>query len=97
MVPSARCRALKAAVPDLVIITDVALDPFTSHGQDGLLDEHGYVINDATIDALRREKREAAVAAKLERQAAKAELNLARREAKAKTKAKARTNTQTKA
>jgi porphobilinogen synthase len=45
-------RALKASVPNLGIITDVALDPFTSHGQDGLLDAHGYVMNDVTIDAL---------------------------------------------
>jgi porphobilinogen synthase len=45
-------RALKASVPNLGIITDVALDPFTSHGQDGLLDAHGYVMNDVTIDVL---------------------------------------------
>tara|TARA_R110002012_G_scaffold299092_1_gene497985 strand:+ start:656 stop:1657 length:1002 start_codon:yes stop_codon:yes gene_type:complete len=45
-------RALKAAVPDMGIITDVALDPFTSHGQDGLLDEEGYVLNDETIEVL---------------------------------------------
>ncbi len=45
-------RALKKAVPDLGVITDVALDPYTSHGQDGLLDEHGYVTNDATVAAL---------------------------------------------
>lgn len=45
-------RALKAAVPNLAIITDVALDPFTSHGQDGLIDESGYVLNDETIDVL---------------------------------------------
>ncbi|MCZ6469828.1 MAG: porphobilinogen synthase [Gammaproteobacteria bacterium] len=44
--------ALKKAVPDLGVITDVALDPYTSHGQDGLLDEHGYVTNDATVAAL---------------------------------------------
>ena len=44
--------ALKAAHPDLGVITDVALDPFTSHGQDGLLDEDGYVTNDATVDVL---------------------------------------------
>jgi len=41
-------RALKAAVPDLGIMTDVALDPFTTHGQDGLIDETGYVLNDET-------------------------------------------------
>ncbi|MCZ6488140.1 MAG: porphobilinogen synthase [Gammaproteobacteria bacterium] len=45
-------RALKKAVPDLGVITILALDPYTSHGQDGLLDEHGYVTNDATVAAL---------------------------------------------
>lgn len=45
-------RALKAAFPQLGVITDVALDPFTSHGQDGLLDDDGYVTNDATVEAL---------------------------------------------
>jgi porphobilinogen synthase len=45
-------RELKNAFPQLGIITDVALDPFTSHGQDGLLDESGYVTNDATLDVL---------------------------------------------
>jgi porphobilinogen synthase len=45
-------RALKAAHPDLGVITDVALDPYTSHGQDGLLDENGYVVNDETIEVL---------------------------------------------
>lgn len=45
-------RALKAAYPDLGIITDVALDPFTIHGQDGILDEAGYVVNDVTVAAL---------------------------------------------
>ena len=45
-------RALKDAVPGLGIITDVALDPFTSHGQDGLLDETGYVVNDPTVEVL---------------------------------------------
>ncbi len=45
-------RALKARFPDLGVITDVALDPYTSHGQDGLLDERGYVTNDDTVDAL---------------------------------------------
>lgn len=43
------------ALPELGIITDVALDPFTTHGQDGILDEHGYVQNDVTIDALVRQ------------------------------------------
>ncbi len=45
-------RAVKAAHPDLGVITDVALDPYTSHGQDGLLDENGYVTNDATVEVL---------------------------------------------
>ncbi len=44
--------ALKADYPSLGVITDVALDPFTSHGQDGLLDDDGYVTNDATVDVL---------------------------------------------
>ena len=48
-------RALKARFPELGVITDVALDPYTSHGQDGLLDEHGYVVNDATVEALVRQ------------------------------------------
>ncbi|AOU96719.1 delta-aminolevulinic acid dehydratase [Acidihalobacter yilgarnensis] len=51
-----RCvRALKQALPELGVITDVALDPFTSHGQDGLLDKHGYVLNDETVDVLVRQ------------------------------------------
>lgn len=50
-------RALKAAVPELGVITDVALDPFTRHGQDGLVDETGYVANDATVEALVRQAR----------------------------------------
>jgi len=45
-------RALKSRFPDLGVITDVALDPFTTHGQDGLIDESGYVVNDPTVDAL---------------------------------------------
>jgi len=45
-------RALKAAHPSLGVITDVALDPFTTHGQDGLVDDSGYVVNDATVEAL---------------------------------------------
>lgn len=48
-----RCvRALKEALPELGIITDVALDPYTIHGQDGIIDEHGYVQNDRTVDTL---------------------------------------------
>jgi len=44
--------ALKEKFPQLGVITDVALDPFTSHGQDGLIDENGYVLNDETIEVL---------------------------------------------
>ncbi len=44
--------ALKAELPELGIITDVALDPFTTHGQDGLLDKNGYVLNDETVEVL---------------------------------------------
>lgn len=48
-----RCvRALKEALPKLGIITDVALDPYTIHGQDGIIDEQGYVQNDRTVDTL---------------------------------------------
>ena len=45
-------RALKDRLPELGVITDVALDPFTSHGQDGLIDDQGYVLNDETVDVL---------------------------------------------
>jgi porphobilinogen synthase len=45
-------RALKQACPELGVITDVALDPFTSHGQDGLIDDSGYVLNDETVEVL---------------------------------------------
>lgn len=45
-------RVLKQAVPELLVITDVALDPYTSHGQDGLIDDSGYVLNDETVDVL---------------------------------------------
>ncbi|MBK1723062.1 porphobilinogen synthase [Thiocystis violacea] len=48
-------RALKEAVPELGIMTDVALDPFTTHGQDGLIDAAGYVMNDATVEVLVRQ------------------------------------------
>jgi porphobilinogen synthase len=48
-------RALKASLPSLGVITDVALDPYTTHGQDGLIDEHGYVLNDVTTEALVRQ------------------------------------------
>jgi porphobilinogen synthase len=45
-------RALKRSFPELAVITDVALDPFTSHGQDGLIDSNGYVLNDETVKVL---------------------------------------------
>lgn len=45
-------RALKKAWPELGVITDVALDPFTTHGQDGIIDHNGYVLNDVTVEAL---------------------------------------------
>jgi len=45
-------RAIKTAFPDLGVITDVALDPFTTHGQDGLIDDSGYIVNDETVDVL---------------------------------------------
>ncbi len=48
-------RALKERFPELGVMTDVALDPFTSHGQDGLLDDTGYIINDATVEVLTRQ------------------------------------------
>jgi porphobilinogen synthase len=50
-------RALKAALPELGVITDVALDPFTTHGQDGIIDAEGYVVNDITVEALVRQAR----------------------------------------
>lgn len=54
LVPRA-VRALKSRFPSLGIITDVALDPYTSHGQDGLIDATGYVVNDETVAALERQ------------------------------------------
>jgi porphobilinogen synthase len=54
LVPRA-VRELKARFPTLALLTDVALDPFTSHGQDGLLDDTGYILNDATVEMLTRQ------------------------------------------
>ncbi|MBQ0932754.1 porphobilinogen synthase [Ideonella alba] len=51
LVPRA-VRALKSRFPELGVLTDVALDPFTSHGQDGLLDDTGYILNDETVAVL---------------------------------------------
>ena len=48
-------RAIKDAVPEIGVLTDVALDPYTSHGHDGIVDANGYVLNDATSDALVRQ------------------------------------------
>lgn len=48
-------RALKSALPELAIITDVALDPYTTHGQDGIIDDTGYVLNDETVTMLVRQ------------------------------------------
>jgi len=45
-------RALKESFPELGVLTDVALDPYTTHGQDGIIDESGYVLNDITVDTL---------------------------------------------
>jgi porphobilinogen synthase len=56
LVPRA-VRELKKRFPGLGLLTDVALDPFTSHGQDGLLDASGYILNDATVAVLRQQAR----------------------------------------
>jgi len=48
-------REIKGRWPELGVITDVALDPFTTHGQDGIIDDDGYVLNDVTVDALVRQ------------------------------------------
>ncbi len=54
LVPRA-VRSLKARFPQLGVLTDVALDPYTSHGQDGLLDDSGYIVNDSTVAMLVRQ------------------------------------------
>ncbi len=48
-------RAVKAAFPELIVMTDVALDPYTTHGQDGIIDDDGYVLNDVTVAMLVRQ------------------------------------------
>ena len=48
-------RTLKQRFPELGVLTDIALDPYTSHGQDGLLDASGYIVNDTTVEVLRRQ------------------------------------------
>jgi len=45
-------RAIKAALPDIIIFTDVALDPFTTHGHDGIIDDNGVILNDETVEVL---------------------------------------------
>ena len=54
LVPRA-VRELKKRFPELALLTDVALDPFTSHGQDGLIDDSGYILNDSTVAVLRKQ------------------------------------------
>ena len=54
LVPRA-VQALKDRFPQLAVLTDVALDPYTSHGQDGLLDDTGYILNDATVAVLKQQ------------------------------------------
>lgn len=54
LVPTA-VRAIKSAFPDLGVITDVALDPYTTHGQDGIIDDTGYVLNDVTVAMLQEQ------------------------------------------
>lgn len=48
-------RAIRERFPELGIMTDVALDPYTTHGQDGIIDENGYIINDVTVDVLKKQ------------------------------------------
>ncbi len=48
-------KAIKSELPDLAVITDVALDPYTTHGQDGIIDDSGYVMNDETVAMLTRQ------------------------------------------
>jgi len=55
-------KAIKDACPELGVITDVALDPFTTHGQDGIIDDTGYVLNDVTVDTLVKQALSHAVA-----------------------------------
>jgi porphobilinogen synthase len=55
-------REIKASYPDLAVITDVALDPYTTHGQDGIIDAAGYVMNDTTVEMLVRQSESHAAA-----------------------------------
>jgi porphobilinogen synthase len=61
LIPTA-VSALKKRFPELGIMTDVALDPYTSHGQDGIIDKGGYILNDVTLEALRKQALAQAVA-----------------------------------
>lgn len=61
LIPTA-VRAIKSKFPELGIICDGALDPYTTHGQDGIINENGYVLNDETVDALRSQARVCAAA-----------------------------------
>ena len=54
LIPTA-VRQIKEQIPEMVVITDIALDPYTSHGHDGLLNDTGYVVNDETVDVLVRQ------------------------------------------
>jgi porphobilinogen synthase len=56
-IAQAAVRAVKKEFPQLGVITDVALDPFTTHGQDGIVDDSGYVMNDVSVEALVRQAR----------------------------------------
>ena len=56
-IAQAAVRAVKKEFPNLGVITDVALDPYTTHGQDGLIDDSGYVLNDLTVETLVRQAR----------------------------------------
>ncbi len=55
-------RAIKIVLPELLVISDIALDPYTIHGQDGIIDEEGYVLNDETIDVLTKQAHSHALA-----------------------------------
>ena len=55
-------QAIKAELPELAVVTDVALDPYTTHGQDGIIDDDGYVLNDVTVDMLVKQALSHAVA-----------------------------------
>src|ERR1700759_1414355 len=68
-IAQAAVRAVKKEFPQLGVITDVALDPFTTHGQDGIVDDSGYVMNDVSVEALVRQARSHAEAGPSDRMA----------------------------